>query len=212
MKGNNIVTLTKVEYLKWCEAFGVTVDPKYDDTNKYELTTTDWAAIWDIAKLFYNTDGTGKYMDKNNDGKIDANDKYDSNGDGTVDSYYFTQTGSKDYKGFINDYTAKMAIYTAFVTKVDFKVAKEAVAAVTRPADPTPRDSRVIAVSFEFVDADEAAKYVTANSDLTVLTAKEEAPSDVTGGKVEIAMIMTVEDAWGMIMEVPFTVTVKTTK
>ena len=212
LKGNNIVTLTKVEYLKWCEAFGVTVDSKYNDTNKYELTTTDWAVIWDIAKLFYNTDGTGKYMDKNEDGKIDENDKYDSNGDGTVDSYYFKQTGSKDYKGFINDYTAKMAIYTAFVTKVDFKVAKEAVAAVTKPANPTPRDSRVNAVSFKFVDADEAAKYVTANSDLTVLTAKEEAPSDVTGGKVEIAMIMTVEDTWGMIMEVPFTVTVKTAK
>ena len=53
---------------------------------------------------------------------------------------------------------------------------------------------------------------MTANSDLTVLTAKEEAPSDVTGGKVEIAMIMTVEDTWGMIMEVPFKVTVKTAK
>ena len=229
LKGDNIVKLTKVEYLKMCDAFGVAADSKYDDENKYELTVNDWTAIWGIAQLFYNEDGSAKYRDVNNDGKIDKNDYLaDTNGDGKNDSPVFVQNGRPDYNTSLSwgtDYTAKMAIYTAFVTKVDFNtiVAGKPDSGATQIVR---RDSRIASLEITF-DEPAVAKNYFQNVNTTGVVFKDvdgynhgaitikpvaEAPNSVTGGQVKVGMTLTIRDAWGMIMEIPFEVTVKTAK
>ena len=86
------------------------------------------------------------------------------------------------------------------------------------------RDSRVASVTIKFNDPAVAAIYFdgvtstgvvfedlvgTDYSDITIKPVAT-APNSVTGGQVKVGMTLTIRDAWGMIMNVPFEVTVKT--
>ena len=108
-----------------------------------------------------------------------------------------------------------VAMYNKYV--VGKKVAVKAAGKETvpgKPAETKVKDGRLADVSVAFDDALEAAKYFDFNEgdDLWTLVAVENAPTDVTGGKVTVPMTLTVKDVWGMIMKVPFEVTVKTSK
>ena len=108
-----------------------------------------------------------------------------------------------------------VAMYNKYV--VGKKVAVKAAGKETvpgKPAETKVKDGRLADVSVAFDDALEAAKYFEfeEGDELWTLVAVENAPTDVTGGKVTVPMTLTVKDVWGMIMKVPFEVTVKTSK
>ena len=108
-----------------------------------------------------------------------------------------------------------VAMYNKYV--VGKKVAVKAAGKETvpgKPAETKVKDGRLADVSVAFDDALEAAKYFDfeEGDELWTLVAVENAPTDVTGGKVTVPMTLTVKDVWGMIMKVPFEVTVKTSK
>ena len=222
----NIVTLSVEEYLLMSDAFTSLKDAANHDKIvsgevTYKLKDSDWTAIWTIATNYYNkANGTGKYVDQNADGKIDNADKVDG-------SLIFTYSGTKTYKA---DDKAKMAIYDAFKTKIGFTVTTAADAGTPTTVLDKARDSRISDVTVAFDEPEVAAKYFknvntttgVVFSDLATdenagknfgaikITPVEEAPNGVTGGQVKVDMTLTIRDAWGMIMEVPFQVTVKT--
>ncbi|WP_455665716.1 PL29 family lyase N-terminal domain-containing protein [Phocaeicola sp.] len=102
------------------------------------------------------------------------------------------------YKELFNKYIAKIAFDTKKVT-------------VTTTA--TSAGAGVKAVSLEFVDAKEAAKYVNTTT-LADFSVKPLAVADLTVDpkEVTVPMNLVVLDDWGMTMKVPFNITVKTTK
>ena len=102
------------------------------------------------------------------------------------------------YKELFNKYIAKIAFGTK---KVDVTTAS------------TTAGAGVKAVSVEFVDDKEAAKYVNTTT-LADFSVKPLAVADLTVDpkEVEIPMNLVVLDNWGMTMKVPFNITVKTTK
>ena len=63
-----------------------------------------------------------------------------------------------------------------------------------------------------FSQADGVVFSDNTREDFSAITIKPvpEAPNSVTGGQVKVGMTLTIRDAWGMIMNVPFEVTVKT--
>ena len=121
---------------------------------------------------------------------------------------------------------ARMAIYAAFKAKISFNISSNAVAGTAGTALDKARDSRIASVEIKYNDPAVAKIYfqhVAANGvvftdatgkDYSAITIKPvaEAPNSVTGGQVKVGMTLTVRDAWGMIMKVPFEVTVKTKK
>ena len=109
---------------------------------------------------------------------------------------------------------AAVELYNKYVVgkKVAVKAAGQEVVP-GKPAETKAKDARLDVVSVAFDDALEAAKYFkNVTADTWTLEAVDEAPTDVTGGKVTVPMTLTVKDVWGMIMKVPFEVTVKTSK
>ena len=110
---------------------------------------------------------------------------------------------------------AAVELYNKYVVgkKVAVKAAGQEVVP-GKPAETKVKDGRLADVSVAFDDALEAAKYFDfeEGDELWTLVAVENAPTDVTGGKVTVPMTLTVKDVWGMIMKVPFEVTVKTSK
>ena len=223
----NIVELSLVEYLQMIDAFGTGLQ----DVNhaniitgdaKYKLTTDAWNAIWTVAANYYTTAGTGIYYDANSDGEIDEDDWFDSNADGEADAPIFAYSGSHNY---INDHKEEMAIYAAFKSKISFNNTSDAVAGTPGTAVDKNRDPRVASVTIKFNEPAVAAIYFSGVTDGVVFTAAgataqsyadakitpvTEAPNSVTGGQVKVGLTLTIRDAWGMIMNVPFEVTVKT--
>ena len=243
----NIVELSLVEYLQMLDAFGniknVTItngqitynDPTiiYNDGQdhakinsgdvKYKLTKQAWDVIWNqTATQYYNADGTAKYYDANGDGKITADDKADTNGDGTK-GYLWAHNQKEDYDA---NEVSRMDIYAAFKAKISFNISSNAVAGTAGTALDKARDSRIASVSIKYNDPAIAKIYFqnvedngvvftdATGTDYSAITIKPvaEAPNSVAGDQVKVAMTLTVRDAWGMIMNVPFEVTVKTKK
>ena len=247
----NIVELSLVEYLQMLDAFphkvveisnGQIVEKGlsiiYNDGQdhakinsgdvKYKLTKQAWDFIWNQAACqYYNANGTAKYYDVDGNGKFDANDKADTNGDGTK-GYMWALNNKEDYETVD---VARMAIYAAFKSKISFNNSSEAVSGSAATALDKSRDSRIASVEIKFNDVAVAENYFTLTEAQKVkgviftaegetaqnyaaikITPREEAPNSVAGGQVKVAMTLTVRDAWGMIMTVPFEVTVKTVK
>ena len=190
---------------------------------KYKLTKQAWDFIWNQAACqYYNVDGTAKYFDAVQDGEITEDDKADTNGDGTK-GYLWAHNETEDYDA--ND-VSRMAIYAAFKTKISFNTSSNAVAGTAGTTLDKARDSRVASVTIKFNDPAIAKIYFqnvaengvvftdAAGTDYSAITIKPvaEAPNSVTGGQVKVGMTLTVRDAWGMIMQLPFEVTVKTKK
>ena len=208
----NLVTLSLVDYLKLCDAMNVT--PNADikaGKETYKLTANAWAKIWAVASKYYKTSGAGKYITnaKGEDYKFE-------------DGYHFIESATKDYK---EADAAMMAVYNTLVVKIEFTITTPA-GDSTSTTVAVKRDDRIASVVVAFNEPKVAAKYFKnvaengvvftdaegTNYGAVAITAVDEAPNDVVGGKVSIPMTMTIRDAWGMTMKVPFSVTVKTVK
>ena len=124
-----------------------------------------------------------------------------------------------------------MANYAAFKSKISFNNSSEKVDGTADTALDKSRDSRIASVEIKFnevavaeeyftlTDAQKAKGIIFTASGATAqnyapikITPKSKAPNSVAGGQVKVGMTLTVRDAWGMIMTVPFEVTVKTVK
>ena len=208
----NLVTLSLVDYLKLCDAMNVTPNAEIKAGKEtYKLTANAWAKIWAVASKYYKTSGAGKYITnaKGEDYKFE-------------DGYHFIESATKDYK---EADAAMMAVYNTLVVKIEFTITTPA-GDSTSTTVAVKRDDRIASVVVAFNEPKVAAKYFKnvaengvvftdaegTNYGAVAITAVDEAPNDVVGGKVSIPMTMTIRDAWGMTMKVPFSVTVKTVK
>jgi len=159
--------------------------------------------LWDMYKIwakYYLTDGT-----RGNELEIDAT--------------------HKDYVDMYNEYVVNGDIkITPTTAAKDETSSTVAVKCDDRVASVTVKfnDPAVAAIYFQdlannankkiFSEANGVVFSDVTREDYSAITIKPvtEAPNSVTGGQVKVGMTLTIRDAWGMIMNVPFEVTVKT--
>ena len=159
-------------------------------TKKYYITKANWDNIWNVAKEYYNVDGSAiKENGKNKE--VAAEHK------ATV--------------AVFNTYKSQIK----FVVTKEAEAGTEVVVA----DDKAKAEANIVAVTVEFVNKEVAEKYATiASKSLDgsgilydyVITAKSELSEDIPSGKVELPVKMTVLDKWGMKMVRTFNVTLNT--
>ena len=214
-EGKDFVELTRMEYLDMVAAFPNTKSDNHEkiknDEVKYVLSVNAWRIIWGTAENYYNKDGNAKYV-TNAEGE-----DYEFE-----DGYHFQYSQTKSYK---DEDKAKMAVYTTLKSKIAFTVTSEG-KADSGETQAVKRDTRIANVTIAFDEPAVAKNYFQSvvengvvfsdeeGTDYSAITIKPvaEAPNSVTGGQVKVGMTLTIRDAWGMIMEIPFEVTVKTAK
>lgn len=162
---------------------------KASPSKKYYIAVSNWTKIWDVAKKYYNTDGSAiKVGEKNKE----------------------VAAADKAAVAVFNEYKSKID----FVVTQEAVEGTEVVVA----DDKAKAEPNVVEVTVEFVNKEIAEKYATiAPKSLSsgkpydfVITAKSELSEDIPSGKVELPVKMTVLDKWGMKMVRTFNVTLNT--
>ena len=174
--------------------FGFTEKDLEDATSatpskKYYITVTNWNTIWNVAKTYFNADGSA-IKEGNKDKEVAAADK------AAVAVF-------KDYKSKIDFVVTQEAVAGTEIVVVD---------------NTKKAEVNIVSVTVEFVNKEVAEKYATITSKSLEsqrpydyeITAKSELSEDIPSGKVELPVKMTVLDKWGMKMVRTFNVTLTT--
>ena len=190
------------------------------DLKKFGMSAVEYAGRDEDSKKYYIT-----LEEQKTEGGSDL--------DGLYNLYatwrnYYSQDGTQVVTPIADDDAVAVELYNKYVVGK-----KVAIKPTNTPSDGSadttldkPRDSRVASVTIKFNDPAIAKIYFqnvdengvvftdAAGTDYSAITIKPvaEAPNSVTGGQVKVGMTLTVRDAWGMIMQLPFEVTVKTKK
>ena len=165
---------------------------KLEATEKFFLTETIQKKNGVVAKL----NGWNEIM-------AIVNQYYDYNNKGE----WALKDGTKE-TDISSDDKLVINLFNKYKSKIAFNT-KE----VPTPVDAVKAGAGIKEVTAEFVNVEEAAKYVKTNGlDNFIVTPLTTSEVGTDPKEVKIPMFLIVKDTWGMTMKVPFDIIVKTTK